>query len=59
MQTKVYDHGHCKTVSVMAMSEKDYQKLYLDLCGKYDNVIQRVEQSFVNGLIYGYIKVYN
>ena len=58
MQTKVYDHGHCKTVSVMAMSEKDYQKLYLELCEKYDNVIQRVEQSFVNGLIYGYIKVY-
>lgn len=58
MQTKVYDHGHCKTIQVTAMDEKNYQKLYLDLCGKYDNVIQRVEQSFVNGLIYGYIKVY-
>ena len=52
MTTKVYDHGHCKTVSIVAMSEKDYQKLYLELCEKYDNVIQRVEQSFVNGLIY-------
>lgn len=58
MNVKTFDHGHCKTVSVMAMNEEDYQNLYLELCNEYDNVIQRVEQSLVSGLIYGYIKVY-
>lgn len=59
MQVKTFNHGHCQTVQITAMSEEDYQKLYLNLCENYDNVIQRCDQSFVNGLIYGYIKVYN
>lgn len=57
MNVKTFDHGHCKTISIQAMNEQDYQALYLSLCEKYDDIQQRVEQSLVSGLIYGYIKV--
>ena len=56
---KIYDHRHCKTIAINGLTEKQYREAYIYACNNYTNVIQRCDQSFVNGLIYGYIKVYN
>lgn len=56
---KIYDHGHCKTIACNGLTEKQYQEAYIYACNNYAHVIPRCDQSWVSGLIYGYIKVYN
>ena len=56
---KIYDHGHCKTIAINGLTDKQYQHAYTYACDNYANVIQRCDQSLVSGKIYGYIKVYN
>ena len=56
---KIYDYGHCKTIAINGLNEKQYREAYTYACNNFTHVIQRCDQSLTSGLLYGYIKVYN